>query len=166
MQYLVLHVTLTLCMDGCGDHWGMGGIVSPSKLTIIKLIGLVCKGSSSGSLRECGLKSYEQSSFQYPLWVDGHVTSRFILTLLTSWSYSFLCRLSLNTKIVFWVGFWATLKIISTVSLKHTVEVHWCLYFGVEKGKIYWQTSAYYKNNLAASVQAALALVYKGFIDV
>lgn len=42
----------------------MGGIVSPSKLTIIKLIGLVCKGSSSGSLRECGLKSYEQSSFQ------------------------------------------------------------------------------------------------------
>lgn len=46
-------------MDGCGDYWGMGGIVSFFKFIIIKLIGLVCKGSSSGSLRECGLKSYE-----------------------------------------------------------------------------------------------------------
>lgn len=62
---------------------------------------------------------------------------------------------------MFWVGFWARLEIISTVSLKHILEVHWCLYFGVEKGKIYWQTSAYYKNNLAASVQAAFAVVFK-----
>ena len=64
-------------------------------------------------------------------------------------------------KIVFWVRFWARLKIISTVSLKHILEVHWCLYFGVEKGKIYWQTSAYYKNNPPASMQAAFALVLK-----
>lgn len=38
--------------------------------------------------------------------------------------------------------------------------MHRCLHFGVEKGKIYWQTSAYYKKKkLAARVQAAFALV-------
>lgn len=50
----------------------MGCIVTP--LTIIKQKGMVCYGSSSGSLRAYGLKSREQSSFRLkPLsrWTHG-----------------------------------------------------------------------------------------------